>query len=87
MAEYRNPLPNGSEYDECEHGVPTCHDCTECMSRAHADEIRSLNDESERLTDSIKSALCMLCEGPDAIGPREAREQAIKILYGALHHG
>lgn len=86
MTEHKNQLPNGSEYDECEHGVPTCYDCCDCMARSHANEVRALNDEAQRLTDAINSALCMLCEGPDAIGPREAREQAIRILYGALHH-
>ena len=39
--------------------------------------------ESARLSILIDSAMCMLCEGPDAIGGREAREQAIQILRGA----
>lgn len=69
------------EYDECEHGVPTSHACTECMARAHKDEVRALEAEIERLDKICESAVCMLAEGPDAIGGYEARMQAIAILH------
>ena len=75
------------EPDDCEHGVPTYADCCDCMKRRHADEERALNDEADRLTGAIQSALCMLVEGPDAIGGFEARQQAIKILSDALQGG
>lgn len=38
-----------AEYDECEHGVPGGNDCADCMKRAHADEVRALNEEAEAL--------------------------------------
>ena len=69
------------EYDECDHGVPTSHACTDCMTRAHADEVRALEAEIERLDKICESAVCMLAEGPDALGAYEAGRQALAILY------
>ena len=68
------------EYDECEHGVPTSHACTDCMTRTHKDEVRALEAEIDRLDKICESAVCMLAEGPDAIGGYEARRQALAIL-------
>ena len=68
------------EYDECDHGVPTSHACVHCMDRAHKDEVRRLEAEIDRLDKVCESAVCMLVEGPDAIGGLEARQQAIAIL-------
>ena len=47
MTSHMEAARDAAEYDECEHGVPTCNDCVDCMKRAHADEIRALNDENE----------------------------------------
>ena len=73
------------EYDECEHGVPGSAECSECARRRHADEIQALNKELDRLTQAINSALCMLCEGTDVVGRRQANLNAQSILYAALH--
>jgi hypothetical protein len=69
------------EYDECDHGVARGHACTDCMTRAHADEVRALESEIDRLDKICESAVCMLAEGPDAIGGPEARQRAIAILH------
>ncbi len=74
------------EYDECEHGVPTSHACTDCMTRTHKDEVRALEAEIDRLDKICESALCMLAEGPDAIGGPEARRQTIAILRSRHDH-
>jgi len=68
------------EYDECDHGVPTSHACIECIQQVNRDEVRALEDAIERLDKICESAVCMLVEGPDAIGGYEARQQAIAIL-------
>jgi len=53
---------DAAEYDECEHGVPGGNDCVDCMKRAHADEVRALNEEAEALATERDEARKMLAE-------------------------
>lgn len=84
MSSYMEAARNQQEYDECEHGVPGSADCVECLKRRHKDEILCLEEEISALERCIESAICMLAEGPDAIGGVAARDEAIRILREGL---
>lgn len=71
------------EYGECEHGVPDYADCVACLKRRHRDELVALEQALDSYERGIDSAICMLAEGPDAIGGHEARMKAIRILQAA----
>lgn len=50
----------GGEYDECEHGVPTCHDCTECMKAAHLADASAYEADLDELDAEIASLRAQL---------------------------
>lgn len=56
--------------------------------KKEAESFKALSDgfaaKAEQGKASLESALCLLVEGPDAIGLREATTQATKVLSEAL---
>lgn len=82
---------DAAEYDECEHGVPGGNDCVDCMKRAHADEVRALNEEAEALATERDEARADLTAIRAALGngadeaawrPGETMADAVGRLRG-----